>query len=227
MALIWLPMTVMAQTRHEWWTKLNIDTRPGKKWGGSLEMQYRRQANYHTTDNNVFHYPMAVILRPWVSYSLHRHWSLLLSPVGFSRSEEVPVAGNISHQTELRISAGLQHMLATRKIVFKNRVLYEARFLEPGKSQFSFQTRIRAQQWAEFLLLQTGTQTRFSVQLSHEFFVRSERAYSGFDQDRISAALAWAHLGLAWCWGYQQTVQQHSPHVIQRHQLIFAMRIII
>ena len=205
--------------------KVNLVFPRVKKWGGVLEMQYRRQSDYHISDYNVFRYPLGFSVRPWLLYSPGGRWTILLSPGGYFQTEDIPETNGTRIQRELRISPGVQYTVKAGKFRFKNRFLYEARFLNPGSSGAVFQSRLRAQQEVVSQLSPASVHTHFGLQLAHEIFVKKQGSCSAFDQDRLSAIVQWTKHKSEFGFGYQWSIQQHSVKAIRRQQVIFAIGI--
>ncbi len=72
------------EVRHRavFWTELNYVYKINTRWSLQLDHQYRRQADDHGRDLNVFRHPLLQVFRPWVNYQISKPVRLSLSPIG-------------------------------------------------------------------------------------------------------------------------------------------------
>lgn len=229
---IWIvllvPQLAFAQTRKEFWLKVNLTHRFDTKWSAGLDVQHRRQANFKTADHNIFHHTMANYVRGWVYYQLPRQWTLVLSPIGYFDNEDIlNTAGELKQTNELRISPGIIKSFQWGQVKNKNRFLYDIRFAEFDKTSHFTQSRFRLQNNLLFPLFSLKKNQQFSYLLSNEVLIKKQKQVTTFDQDRLYNAVQWKHGPHDISLGYQWVVQKGTSNIFHRHQLYLLVNIAI
>lgn len=219
-------MSSAAQTRRESWFRLNLTHRFNSNWSAGLDLQQRRQANYKTSDRNIFHYPLSSFARAWIYYQLPKDWTILLSPIGYFDNEDIlNTKGELKQTNELRITPGVMKTLVTGKCRIRNRLLYDIRFADFDQPGHYLQSRLH---WLEGLLvpfLTTGKNSRLQYQFYDELFIKKQRAVIAFEQNRVYNGLQWKYNSSTVDLGYQWVVQKGTSSVFHRSQLYLAFNL--
>jgi hypothetical protein len=87
--LLLVSLLTSAQTRNEFWGKLNVIHPFSDHWSIGLELHHRRQANYRSEDKNVFRYQLGNYARVMIYYQLPKKWTIILSPLGYFGNEDI------------------------------------------------------------------------------------------------------------------------------------------
>ncbi len=226
--LLCMPILSHSQDRNEFWLRIILSHRFAEKWSASLDLHHRRQANYQSGDQNIFHHPLGNYIRGWVQYQLPHQWTLVVSPIGYFDNEDIlNSSGELKQTKEWRISPGIIKSIDIGKIRNKNRMLYDARFAGINSDEYFFQSRFRLQDSFVIPLFVMKKENRFSWLLSNELLLKSDKSREGFDQNRLYNALQWdtRHTGVDI--GYQWIVQKGTGSRFHRDQLFIMLNISI
>jgi len=226
--LLWTPFFSHSQDRNEFWLKINLGHKFSERLSVSLDVQHRRQANYQTKDENIFHYPLGSSIRVWVNYRLPHNWMLVLSPIGYFNNEDIlSSTGELMQSSEWRISPGIVKSFDIGKIKNSNRLLLDARFIGINEDDYFFQSRFRLQDNFTLPLFAAKKKNRFAWLLSNEVLLKKEKRNGGFDQNRLYNALQWECHHSYVDMGYQWVLQKGSNFSFQKNQLFIILNISI
>lgn len=207
-----------SQNRAELWTKLNIVKTLNPQWTIGTDAQYRSQANYRITDNaNLFDRDLAYSLRFWAFYKLPKNWTINAAPIAYFRNTDIlDDFSHLSYSQELRTLWGISKSFTFSKITNKNRLMYEARFIQWNQPNAVVQHRYRLQNGFTFPLFKLQKNSKGNLFVMNEFFLKTQKEKTGFDQNRIYAAFEFQHKWLGLVSGYQHIFQQGSQAVFQK-----------
>ena len=226
--LLWAPFFSHSQDRNEFWLKINLGHRFSERLSVSLDVQHRRQANYRTKDENIFHYPLANNMRIWVNYRLPHNWMLVLSPIGYFNNEDILNSnGELRLTNEWRVSPGIIKSFNIGKIKNSNRLLLDARFAGINSHDYFFQSRFRLQDSFTMPLFTLKKRSRFAWLLSNEVLLKKEKRSGGFDQNRLYNALQWENPHTGVDIGYQWVLQKGLNSSFRKDQLFIILNISI
>lgn len=223
--LLLLPVSLAAQTRSEFWLKLNMTHALNQHWNAGVDFHHRRQANFNTDDKNIFHYPLGTYARAWITYKLQKGWTVILSPVGYFHNEDIlNRAGELKQTNELRISPGLIKELKLGRAKFKNRLLYDARFADYNTPFYFFQSRFRLQ---NNLFIPFINNSGLGYLFSNEIILKNEKGSSSFDQNRVYNAIQYKISNQEVNAGYQWVLQKGNSRLFHRNQFFIQLNLLI
>ena len=181
-------------------------------------MQYRSQANYRITDNaNLFDRDLAYSLRLWAFYKLPKNWTINAAPIAyFSNTDILDEFAHLAYYQEIRTMWGMSKGFTFSKISNKNRLMYEARFIQWDKPSAVVQHRYRLQNAFTLPLVKLNQSSKVNLFIMNEFFLKTQKAKTGFDQNRMYAAVEAQYKRLGLVSGYQHVFQQGNNHVFQK-----------
>lgn len=215
-----------SQNRTEFWSKVNVIKTLNPKWSVGLDVQYRTQANYHTSGNKqLFNAPLAQSARLWVYYKLPNNWTITTAPIAYFHNTDVGEQAILTHSNELRTTWGITKGFQFHQLKNKNRFLYEARFMGLEKPVISIQNRYRLQNNLSFPILKLGEKNVFSIFAMNEIMLKTQKSKTNFDQNRTYLALQYQFKGIEIVSGYQHIFQQGSSSVFQRRTWLTSLNI--
>lgn len=217
---ILLTQAVYAQNRNEFWSKLNITKKVSDKWALGADFQYRTQSNYHLHQANLFQYSLTYSARGWIYYKLPKSVTLIYSPIAYFKNITLTDStGNWASTSELRMAAGITKSFSTAILNSRNRLLYETRFFKLS----NIQHRYRLQNVLIIPIVEIKDTSRINTFLSNEIFFATQSGVTGFDQDRIVAAVQYKSKKLEVTAGFQFTIQGTGNERIYRNQVLAAI----
>lgn len=217
-----------AQTRNEFWGKINITHPLNDRWSVGLDLHHRRQANYRTDDKNIFRYNLGNYGRILIYYKLPKNWTIVLSPIGYYGNEDIlNAAGELRQTNELRISPGVMKSYDIGKIKNRNRFLYDIRFAEFDKATHFMQSRLHLQDNFTFPLHSFKENKSLNYFVSNEIFVKKHKTDIDFDQNRLYNALQWKFNRSDISMGYQWVLQKGTETIFHRNQLYISLNLTI
>ena len=221
-----LAPTAGAQERNEFWSKIQVSTHLGSKFSLSVDFQHRRQGDYIHHDKSLVQVPLMESARLWLGYQPSTHWGIVFSPAGFFDTRvlrsELP---HYVHIKEWRSMAGASWKTQTGKISLNSRALYELSHMQFNTPEAYWRHRYRWQYgisipvtaWAEWGVV--------SLTASDEFFVRTAKSYTGFDQNRLAGGVKWERKSIEVMAAYQYNIQQSEPGALHKNQLLLMMHL--
>lgn len=217
-----------SQNRSEFWTKLTVVKTLNPKWSVGADIQYRSQANYQISDNrNFFENDLSRALRLWVFYKLSPKWTITAAPIAYFSNVEINKQLHLAAVNELRSAWGITNSLRFLNVKNKNRFLYENRFIDWNKQNAYFQHRYRLQNAFAIPITKMGENSGINLFLMNEFFVKTQKNITTFDQNRVFAALQLRFKGIELSSGYQHVFQQGSSANFQRKIWLTTLNIAI
>lgn len=207
-----------SQNRAELWTKLNVTKTLNAKWAIGTDIQYRSQANYRISENfHICETDLVRSVRLWAFYKLPQNWTITAAPIAyFANTDILDEAAHLSHSQELRTMWGLSKSFTLAKITNKNRLMYEARFVQWNKPNAFVQHRYRLQNSFTLPIFKLHEHGKGNLFLMNEFFLKTQNAKTGFDQNRIYAAFEFQHKWIGLVSGYQHVFQQGNTAIFQK-----------
>lgn len=217
-----------AQTRNEFWCRLNITHPLDKHWSIGIDMHHRRQANYQSGDKNIFRYQLGNYARLMLFYQLPEKWTIFVSPLGYFANEDILNRdGELKLTNELRTSLSIIKAFDIGHIKNRNRFQYDIRFPEFDKVSHYVQTRFRLHNSFTIPLHNFSEKSSLNYFISNEIFIKKQKADIGFDQNRIYNALQWKLSRSDINLGYQWVLQKGTNSRFHRNQLYLSFNLVI
>ena len=217
-----------AQTRNEFWCRLNITHPVDQKWSIGLDMHHRRQANYRDNDKNIFRYQLGNYMRLTVYYQLPKKWTIFVSPIGYFANEDILTKdGELKLTNELRTSLSVIKAFDIGPVKNRNRFQYDIRFPEFDKVNHYVQTRYRMHNSFTIPVVHFSEKTGLNYFISNEVFIKKQKSDVGFDQDRIYNALQLKISKSDILTGYQWVLQKGNTSLFHRNQLYLTFNLVI
>jgi hypothetical protein len=142
---------------------------------------------------------------------------LIYSPIAYFKNITITdVSGNLGSTSELRTAAGISKRFYTTRLNNRNRLLYEARFFINS----GIQHRYRLQNVLTIPIVEMKDTSRINTFLSNEIFLATQSGATGFDQDRMVAAVQYKTKKLEITAGFQFTIQGTGKERVFRNQVL-------
>lgn len=215
--------TLIAQTHHEFWSKLNFKSGITERWSWGMDYQFRTQSDYRKSRINPFHNKLAGSARVWAYYKIDKKWDVFVSPIALFRNYDFVAQSNELKQTdEWRYSAGFFHTYKNRGLELKGRVMGEHRHFISGNQTTIDRLRIQlnfSHNLKEF--------KSFSMDglIMEEYHYRINRGFEGTDQNRLYAGFRGKTKKFEVTLGYQWTRQYIAIQYTERLQTHLSLNI--
>ncbi|MBX7241113.1 MAG: DUF2490 domain-containing protein [Bacteroidia bacterium] len=207
--LIIATVSVSAQNREEFWSKVNVVKPINPKWSIGMDIQYRTQSDLHQPGvPNLFQYPLTTSYRAWLYYKMPKDWTIVYSPVAFfSTSELSSRAYQFAKTTEVRtFFGGIKSFYFRGGLQNKNRIAYELRIIRKEDSDHFIQHRYRLQNSLMIPLNRRTNANQIGLYVMNEFFLRTQSKNTTLDQNRSYLSFS---------------LRYHQAEIISGYQLIF------
>lgn len=119
------------------WSELVFAQKLDSSFGLQIDFQYRRRSQWLGTmpsNNSPFHFPLQLVLRPWLHWQAAPSFRVSASPLGYWRNYNINSGGTVLIRHELRNSVQGLHEFRVKKSVFINRLRFECRYFSLNKS---------------------------------------------------------------------------------------------
>lgn len=210
---------VLGQDRNELWTKLIVNKVVHPKWSIGLDFQYRSQANYYIPHNHhICETPLAASVRFWIYYKLPKNWKITTAPIAYFYNTDIMADSiHLSHLQELRTMWGISKNWQNSWLKNKNRLVYEARFMNWNKTNAAIQHRYRLQNVGIIVLEKISADTKLNLYLMNEYLLKTQQGKSCFDQNRSFLALQFQYKNIELTSGYQFIYQKGNKNNFNKH----------
>lgn len=212
-------LPVFSQDRGEVWTKLSISKVVHSKWSMGVDLQYRGQANYYIPNNhNIFETNLATSIRLWAYYKLAKDWKVTAAPIAYFYNTEIMTDFvEVSHYQEMRTMWGISKNWQISRLKNKNRLMYEARFINWNTSKSITQHRYRIQNVGMVPIQKIHADGKLYLYLMNEYMLKTQQGKTNFDQNRSFLALQLQYKNIELTSGYQFIRQKGNKSDFNKH----------
>jgi hypothetical protein len=138
-------ISLNAQNRSEFWSKLNTSFSINQHFTASADWQFRTQSAYHSNSRNLFDHNRMQSMRFWLIYKTKSNTDILLSPVAGFIISDYGLNNDWINTHEIRHAVGIQKTSKHQTITFKSRFLFEFRHFKVPINTFNYRARLQMQ----------------------------------------------------------------------------------
>ncbi len=218
--IAFLANNLFAQTHFEEWNKVSLLKKISNKFSTILDINFRQQSNYKVGDNNCFHLPLMRSERLWLFYNLKNNYSIVGS-LFYANTNDISITKNdLLSSKEMQLNIGLFNKSTIKKIVFRSRVFFEKRQINPINSSNINQFRYRLMELVTIPIKTFSNHQSINCILFNEAFFKTQQSLTGFDQNRFCTSLQWHFPKVEYNIGFQKTYQNQSDNLVEKNQII-------
>jgi hypothetical protein len=214
------------QIHNEFWGRLTFTKEIKSKWILSADINLRQQADIYKENKNILSTVLMRSVRIWINHYLKRNYSIVLSP--FFLGENTDLKHTITtHNKELRFALGVAKKSTIEKLILKNRVLYEPRFISPDVGANFIQHRYRLLTSILIPIKNINSNNKIIGTISNEIFYHTQNALTEFDQNRVQLGCQWHRNNTELNVMYQLAKSNNNSILTQRNQYLLMINFIL
>jgi hypothetical protein len=218
--IVFVANNIFAQAHFEEWNKISLFKKISNKFSAILDINFRQQSNYKAGDNNCFHWPLMRSERLWLFYNLKNNYSIVGSLFYANTNDIINIKADLSSSKETQINIGLFNKSTFKKTVFRSRVLFEKRQINPSNTSNIDQFRYRFMELVTIPIKTLPNHQSINCVLFNEAFFKTQQSLTSFDQNRFCTSLQWHFPKVEYNIGFQKTYQNQSDNLVEKNQII-------
>lgn len=224
---IFAVIQIFAQTHYEDWNKLSIYKSLSNKISTILDVNFRQQANYRANEKNPFQFPLMRSERLWLFYNLNKNCSIVGSLFYANTNDIIDAKADIVSSKETQFNIGVFNKSLVRETVFRSRLLFEKRNINPSNADEINQYRYRFMELVTIPLKTMQHKQSINLVMFDEVFLKTQNSITSFDQNRLAASLQLHCPKVEYNIGVQKTYQNQNDKITERNQLLFNIFLVL